>query len=249
MSAHQELPRTDRTRPPVRYMLRYFRWVGRFAIGRRCTVEIVHGERVPSAGAVLYASNHVGVLDGPLLAIYSPRPAHALTKEEMFKGIMRFVLWWVGQISQDRFNADPAAVKKALRALRDGRAVGIFPEGARGAGNLERFHRGAAYLAMVSGATVVPVTQLGTREPGGHSNSLPAKGGHIQLVYGEPFRVPPHPWPRTRDQVAEVSRELRAHMLVQLADALKETGRELPGPLPVGEQEPEPGGGITEKSA
>jgi len=249
VSRHHELPRTDRTRHPVRHMLRHFRWVGKFAIQRRCTVEVVHGERVPPTGPVLYASNHVGVLDGPLLAIYSPRPAHALTKEEMFKGIMRFVLWWVGQISQDRFNADPAAVKSALRVLRDGGAVGIFPEGARGAGDLQRFHLGAAYLAMVSGATVVPVTQIGTREPGGHSNSLPAKGAHIQLVYGEPLKVPHHPWPRTKQQVAEVSRELRAHMLVQLADALKETGRELPGPLPAGEQEADPGGGVTEQSA
>jgi 1-acyl-sn-glycerol-3-phosphate acyltransferase len=175
--------------------------------------------------------------------------AHALTKEAMFQGIMGFILWWVGQINQDRFNADPAAVKTALRVLREGGAVGIFPEGARGAGNLERFHLGAAYLAMVSGATVVPVTQLGTREPGGHSNSLPAKGAHIELVYGEPITIPAHPWPRTKQQVAEVSRQLRAHMLVQLAAALEETGRTLPGPLPAGEQEADPGGGVTEKSA
>jgi len=230
-------------------MLKYFRWLGRFVIGLRYRVEVLHGERVPKSGPVLYASNHVGVFDGPLLAIYSPRPSHTLTKEEMFTGVMKFVLRWVGQISQDRFQADPAAVKTALRALREGSAVGIFPEGARGAGDLQRFHRGAAYLAMVSGATVVPVTQIGTREPGGHSNSLPRKGAHIQLVYGEPMKVPPHPWPRTPEQVTEVSRQLRAHMLVQLADALKETGRELPGPLPAGEQEPDPGGNVTEDSA
>ena len=249
MSVHRELPRTDRTKHPVRHMLRYFRWFGRFAIQRRYRVEVLHDDRVPDGGPVLYASNHVGVFDGPLLAIYSPRIAHALTKEEMFQGVMRFVLWWVGQISQDRFHTDPAAVKAALRVLRDGGAVGIFPEGARGAGNLERFHRGAAYLAMVSGATVVPVTQLGTREPGGHSNSLPQRGAHIQIVFGEPIPVMSHPWPRTKEQVAEVSRQLREHMLVQLEAALKETGRKLPGPLPAGEQEPDPGGGVTEKSA
>jgi 1-acyl-sn-glycerol-3-phosphate acyltransferase len=249
VSVHHQLPRTDRTRHPVRHMLKHFRWFGRLVIERRYRVEVLHGDRVPASGPVLYASNHVGVFDGPLLAIYSPRPAHALTKEEMFSGVMRFVLWWVGQIRQDRFQADPAAVKTALRALRDGAAVGIFPEGARGAGNLERFHRGAAYLAMVSGATVVPVTQIGTRDPGGHSNSLPRKGAHIQLVYGEPMTIPAYPWPRTKQQVAEVSRRLRAHMLVQLADALEETGRQLPGPLPAGEQEPDPGSGVTEKSA
>ena len=49
----------------------------------------MHGtERVPRTGPVIFASNHTGVIDGPLLAIFSPRPAHALTKVEMFKGCM-----------------------------------------------------------------------------------------------------------------------------------------------------------------
>ena len=74
--------------------------------------------------------NHVGVIDGPLLAIFAPRPVHALTKMEMFKGFMGGFLLGAGQIPLDRFNPDPRAVKSCLRVLRDGRAVGIFPEGA-----------------------------------------------------------------------------------------------------------------------
>ena len=58
-------------------------------------------------------------------------------------------------------------MKTCLRVLRDGGVVGIFPEGTRGAGEFDRFHRGAAYLALVTGAPVVPVVILGTREPGG----------------------------------------------------------------------------------
>ena len=61
-----------------------------------------------------------------------------------------------GRSRVDRFHPDPRAVKTCLRVLRDGRAVGIFPEGRRGDGDLERFHRGAAYLALVTGAPVVP---------------------------------------------------------------------------------------------
>ena len=114
---------------------------------------------------------------------------HALTKKEMFDGRLGRFLPTSGQVPLDRFNADPAAVKACLRVLRDGGAVGIFPEGSRGAGEFDRFHRGAAYLGLVSGAPIVPVIQFGTREPGDGSSALPKKGGHVDLVYGAAVHV------------------------------------------------------------
>ncbi len=200
-------------------------------------------------GPVVFAANHVGVLDGPILAIFSPRPVHALTKREMFKGRMGRFLLKAGQFPVDRFQTDPLAVKTSLRVLRDGGAVGIFPEGGRGAGEFELFHRGAAYLAMVTGAPVVPVIMIGTREPGGHSNSMPARGSVVEMYYGEPVHFEQTPWPRTRSAVGDASRRLRERMLQDLDTALELTGRQLPGPLPRGEREPDPGGGVTEKSA
>ena len=151
MSVHLERPRTDGVAFPHRFLLYRLRPLGRFVIRRRFRITMHGTDRVPRTGPVIFASNHTGVIDGPLLAIFSPRPAHALTKVEMFKGKMGLFLTWVGQIKLDRFNTDPAAVRESLRVLRDGGAVGIFPEGSRGAGDLELFHRGAAYLAMVTG--------------------------------------------------------------------------------------------------
>ena len=56
-----------------------------------------------------------------------------------------------GQVPLDRFRTDVAAVRSCLRVLRDGGVVGIFPEGRRGSGELERFHRGTAYCALARG--------------------------------------------------------------------------------------------------
>ena len=56
---------------------------------------------------MILACNHVGIADGPLLAIFAPRPVHALTKQEMFKGVMKRFLLSSGQIPLDRFHADP----------------------------------------------------------------------------------------------------------------------------------------------
>ena len=124
-----------------------------------------------------------------------------------------------GQVPLDRFNPDPAAVKACLRVLRDGHAVGIFPEGRRGTGDLERFHRGAAYFALVTGAPVVPVIFLGTREPGGHTDSVPARGSAVDVVSGRRSPSTRVPWPRSREQVEQVSVRLREHLLALLERA------------------------------
>lgn len=249
MTAHHESPSTEGILFPRRFLLHPLRPLARFLIRRRYRVMLHGADRVPRTGPVILASNHTGVIDGPLLAIFSPRAAHALTKKEMFKGTMGAFLTFAGQIKLDRFNTDPAAVRVSLRVLRDGGAVGIFPEGSRGAGDLELFHRGAAYLAMVTGAPIVPVIMLGTREPGGHLNSLPRRGSRIEIMYGEPVHVPTSPWPRTKQAVGEASVLLRERMLKDLDDALATTGLSLPGPMPPGEREPDTGGGVTEKSA
>ena len=219
---------------PRTFMLRTGRPLAHWLLRRRFGVRLHHADRFPRSGGVIVASNHVGVLDGPLLAICSPRPVHALTKEEMFAGRLGGFLRGSGQIPLNRYGADPGAIRTCLRVLADGGAIGIFPEGHRGTGELDRFHHGAAYLALVSGAPVVPLTMFGTRPPGGGRNSLPERGpdGNIALWYGVPWRVDPIPWPRTRAAVLDASAHLREHMLGNLAAAKAETGRDLPGPIP-----------------
>lgn len=234
-AAHLERPRSDGVRYPTRWLLHGGRPMSRWIIRRRYDVRVHHPERFPRRGPVVVAANHVGVIDGPLLAIFAPRPVHALTKIEMFEGRLGRFLTLTGQIPLDRFRADPRAVRISLRVLRDGGAVGVFPEGTRGNGELDTFQRGAAYLALVTGATVVPMTFIGSREPGGHTNSLPAKKARIDMVVGEAVPVAKYPWPRLRAHLSEVSDDLHRRMLAGLKEALAETGRTLPGPLPPGE--------------
>ncbi|KRC50322.1 MULTISPECIES: lysophospholipid acyltransferase family protein [unclassified Nocardioides] len=237
MSAHDAAPRSDGVPPPARWLLVRGRPTSRWLIRRRYDVHVHHPERFPASGPVVVAGNHVGFVDGPLMAIFAPRPVHALTKQEMFSGALGWFLRRAGQVPLDRFHTDVRAVRTALRVLRDGHAVGVFPEGTRGPGDLAEFHTGAAYLALVTGAPVVPLTFLGTREPGGTSSSLPPKRARIDIVVGEPMAVDAVSWPRTRDHVRLTSAALRAHMRSGLADALEETGRSLPGPLPQGDRD------------
>lgn len=248
-SRHHELPRSDGTRHPSRVLLHPLRAPARALVRRRHPVRVHGAEHVPASGPVIVAANHLGISDGPLLAMFSPRPVHSLTKVEMFHGAVGRFLLASGQIPLDRFHPDVAAVRTSLRVLRDGGVLGVFPEGRRGGGDLARFHRGAAYLALVTGAPVVPAVLFGTREPGGHTDSLPRRGAALDLVFGEPHHLGRLSWPRTKEQVGHASALLREHMLVHLDLAHASTGRALPGPLPADEVEPDPATGVTEQGA
>jgi 1-acyl-sn-glycerol-3-phosphate acyltransferase len=192
-----------------------------------------HGTgNVPPQGPVIVAANHTGVIDGPLLAIFGPRPVHALTKREMFEGRLGRFLQASGQIPLDRLATDRSAIRACLHVLAHGGAVGIFPEGNRGAGDLTRFRPGAAYLALVTGAPIVPLTMFGTRPAGGGKDALPEPGAVLDLVYGAPLRVQKQPWPRTKTLVAATSAAQHQRMLEELRAGLVSTGQTLPGPIP-----------------
>ena len=242
-----DLPASSTEHPPTR-LLRAVRPVGAWLMRRRWSVTLHHPERVPARGGVILAANHIGIIDGPLLATFAPRPLHALTKREMFQGRLGGLLRATGQIPLDRDAADPAAIRSSLRVIRDGGAVGIFPEGTRGDGELHRFHHGAAYLALVTGVPVVPVTLIGTRPPGGGSNALPGRGDAIDIVFGEAWRTTQQPWPRTREQVGATSVLLRGHLLSELGSALSQSRRSKPWPLPAGQSEDDPETGLVERS-
>ncbi len=248
-TTHTDLPRTTQEPYPPRFLLHSLRPLSRWLLRRRYRIEVLGAENVPPSGPVVLAANHVGVIDGPMLAVFAPRPVHALTKREMFSGRLGGFLRLSGQVPLDRFRTDVAAARSCLRVLRDGGVIGIFPEGRRGPGDLQRFHRGAAYFALAAGATVVPVSFFGTREPGGRSSSLPRRGAPMHVVFGRPVTIDAVPFPRTKEQVEATSQLLWTHMTRELDTAQARTGRELPGPLPAGDLEPDPATGVTDLGA
>jgi 1-acyl-sn-glycerol-3-phosphate acyltransferase len=231
-SAHQELPRSVGVPHPTQGVLRRGRRGATAIVHKRWDLTVRGAERVPPDGPLVVVANHIGFLDGPLMAIVTPRPVHVLAKREMYHGALGQFLSATGQIPVLREGPDPAAVKIALRVLRDGGAVGVFPEGTRGAGEVSRVKPGAAYLAMASGASVVPVVFLGTRLPGGSNNSLPPPGSPFVMSFGPAFEVPHQPWPRRQPDTHALSTRIQHALLETLHEAEAATGMTLPGPIP-----------------
>lgn len=229
---HRALPRSDDIVPPPSALLRRGRPFAAALLRRQWDIQVRGTAYVPEEGPVVLAGNHVGFLDGPLMAIIGPRPVHALTKEETFSGALGPLLRASGQIRLWRQGVDPLALRTGVRVLRDGGVVGMFPESTRGSGEVHRIHGGAAYLAMVTGATIVPMAFLGTRVPGGSANSVPPRRTRMVVTFGQGLSVAEHPWPRRRAAVEELSAQLRDAMRETVREAQQATGLQLPGPIP-----------------
>lgn len=227
-----ELPRSDDVPHPQTGLLKRGRPVFNAAVRRYWDLQVRGDEHLPTTGPVILVANHMGWLDGPLMAIFTPRPVHALTKTEMFAGPLGRVLTAAGQIPVHRFGYDPLAVRTSLRVLREGGVVGVFPEGTRGDGSVSTALGGSAYLALVTGAPVVPLVFLGTREYGGTHSSLPPRGSRLVMTYGAPRTWPRQDWPRRKQDVRTVAEEHRTLLVETLHEAMAATGIPLPGPIP-----------------
>ncbi len=181
-------------------------------------VRPIGAERVPLEGPLILAGNHSSWLDGPLVVTECPRDVRCLTKNELYGGKLGWFLHYIGQIPIDRGRPDRTALHAALTELKDGGAIGMFPEGTRGTGELQAVHDGVAWLAVRSGAKILPVACLGTAAALPKGAKFP-KRTPVSVVFGEPFDVTMPENPRSRTQLKAVSEDIRTRLVDHLTEA------------------------------
>lgn len=152
-------------------------------------VQLEGVANVPSEGRLLICSNHVSNFDPLVYAALLPRVLHALTKAELFTHpVMRAFLVRCNCIPVRRGAPDRLAVRGALAVLRSGGALLLFPEGHRApTGGMLAFESGAGYLALRSGAAVLPCAIWGTEDVLPRHKLVPRRG-RVWVRLGRPFR-------------------------------------------------------------
>ena len=152
-------------------------------------LETHGGERLPASGPVIVIANHESVLDPFVLGCAVERELRFFAKAELWR--YRPAAWAMDglrAIRVERGRGDRDALAEARRALEVGEMVAIFPQGAvRATGP---WHRGAAKLALATGAPIVPVRLVGTARALSRGRiGFP----RLAAIVGEPIRVEPAP--------------------------------------------------------
>jgi 1-acyl-sn-glycerol-3-phosphate acyltransferase len=163
-------------------------------------------ENVPDRAAVILAPNHFSAMDHWFVGILLRRRVRFMAKSQLFKGrVLEFILSHAGAFPVRRGRRDEESITTALRILRDGGVLVIYPEGGRSrTGRIGEAgaRRGIGRLALESGAPVVPVAIHGSeRARNWRRLQFPA----VTVAYGEPmdFGQQPGASPQHQQQVAD----------------------------------------------
>ena len=158
-------------------------------------------EHVPVDGPVIFASNHLSFIDSIAIPVAAPRPVHFLAKSTYFEGtglkgsIVREFFSSIGAIPVRRGAGQAAldALDQQKQLLEAGHAVALYPEGTRSLdGRLYKGRTGVAFLALESGAPVVPVGLIGTDEAMPKGAKFPRLNKRITVRFGAPIDVSHH---------------------------------------------------------
>jgi 1-acyl-sn-glycerol-3-phosphate acyltransferase len=158
----------------------------------------------------IYASNHTSFMDTPLVFSGLPFQFRILAKQSLWT--WPFIGWHLnrsGQIPVDEQSGSIAGLNRAIRALKSGMPVFVFPEGGRTEdGKVQPFMNGPAYMSIRARVPLVPMALVGTYE------LLPIHTQHfrprpVKLVIGTPI----DPAGYSIRQVEELTARLRTEIL------------------------------------
>lgn len=162
--------------------------------------RVIGRSNLPKRGAVLLASNHLSFIDSVVITLVASRSVSFLAKSSYFTGrgvrgwVSRVVFTGIGAVPVERGagQAAQAALDAGRSALDAGDAFAIYPEGTRSLdGRLYRGRTGVAWLALTTGAPVVPVALTGTErlQPVG---SRMLRLARVTVEFGKPLDVTHH---------------------------------------------------------
>jgi 1-acyl-sn-glycerol-3-phosphate acyltransferase len=185
-------------------------------------VRVEGAEHVPADGSAIMASNHISFSDSVFLPLVLRRRITFVAKAEYFEDPKTaWIFRALGQIpiKREGGSASQRALASAAEVLTAGGIFGIYPEGTRSPdGRLYKGHTGIARLALQTGAPVLPVAMIGTREAQPIGQVVPRFFMPITVRIGAPM---------TFDRFADRADDPR--VLREITDSIMYELRELSG--------------------
>ncbi|MDY6029543.1 MAG: lysophospholipid acyltransferase family protein [Acidaminococcaceae bacterium] len=160
-------------------------------------------ENIPKEGPLVLASNHISLLDPPVIGTCANRKVHFMAKQELFVPVLGYIYRLLGAFPVRRGGADRAAIKQGIDILQSGEVLAIFPEGTRSkTGKLGKAAPGALMMASKTGAAIVPSCVIGTDLK--RSGKLWPK---VTVRFGKPIYFP-EGVPLTKELLSELTEEM-----------------------------------------
>jgi 1-acyl-sn-glycerol-3-phosphate acyltransferase len=167
--------------PRYRLFRRFMVALGRILLG----FEVHYAARVPQKGPLIVAANHRRVFDPVFVSMAVDRRLRWMAKKELFAFPLRGFFYFIGSFPVDRQGGGRAALRTALLFLKEGWALGIFPEGTRQReATPGEAKTGAVMLAVRGGAPVLPVFVGKIPGPLGR-----LRGERFRVYIGEPITI------------------------------------------------------------
>lgn len=169
-------------------------------------------ENIPHREPVIFVSNHIELVDSPLLWVSLGRRIYFMAKEEVFHpGIVGYFMTSFGAFPVRKGRQDKKALLKAQQLLAEGKALTIYPEGMRSQSRKVKlaFH-GAALIASRSGVPIIPIGISGTEQIRGISWIW--RRPQISLDIGKPFTLPPIEGKPTKYELAKLTDVIMEHI-------------------------------------
>ena len=178
------LPKSIKPRP---YWVQYLSTYIIFFLGLFVGKIKVRGRRnIPKKGPIVLASNHFGYFDPFLLVHGIRKPIDFIMQKELgIEPHFLFAPMIYGAIMIDRNKVGPSTIKESLKSIKNGKILGIFPEGGITSPVLTKAKPGAIYLASVSKATILPVSIRGASKA--WENIFKGVRSRIYINIGKPF--------------------------------------------------------------
>lgn len=176
--------------PWIRFLRRPVRLFAATVLRGVFRMRVTGRKRIPRHGAAILAPNHRSLVDIPAVAILTRRKVWCMGKEELFRSkLLGSFFYGLGGFPVRRGRPDRRSLNTALDLLRSGELVVIYPEGTRTPDSrFESIEEGFAYLALKTGAPVVPIALSGTESILPHGRTLP-KLVAVRAAVGEPFTL------------------------------------------------------------